>query len=154
MKLFFFSPATATWSFWLIMAILMFLTSLGGLMFGMMVSIMSTSTLTAFMVAQYVSYPLAFIGGESVVSGATVCLRIFLSGVIWPIEGIPKGLRFFCQFSPFASATITFRRLLADNLELFDLRVFTFSIQSLWILLFGRLSLWFIREKKLKTQKK
>lgn len=66
----FFKPVIVTWSFLMVAAILLFLTALGGLLFGLLVSILTSSSLSAFMIAQYVSYPIAFISGECCLSSA------------------------------------------------------------------------------------
>jgi ABC-type uncharacterized transport system permease subunit len=70
-----------------------------------------------------------------------------LEGTMWPVEGIPIGLRYLGKVFPFSTPISTLRRLLAGETNPFDSRIVSSCLILLtWIIIELLLSFKLIRK--------
>jgi hypothetical protein len=133
-----FSSSHCSWSFLIATGLILFLCGLCGLVFGLLCSIMMKSVLSAYIMSQGTVYPVSFISGETKLWSCTnkIASIGFFAGTMWPVEGMPVGLRYIGEVFPFSRPTSTLRRLLAGDMNVLDSRVgLSCLILSIWILL-------------------
>nr|WAB24462.1 ATP-binding cassette sub-family H member 1 [Henosepilachna vigintioctopunctata] len=74
---------------------------------------------------------------------------LLLSGVIWPIEGMPIGLRYIATYLPLTLATASLRAMLTRGWGLIEQEVyFGFISTIVWIVLFLTISLVVLKFKR------
>ncbi|XP_023021834.2 ABC-type transporter snustorr isoform X2 [Leptinotarsa decemlineata] len=74
---------------------------------------------------------------------------LLLSGVIWPIEGMPTGLRYISTFLPLTLATTSLRSMMTRGWSLWEPDVYYGFIATIvWILIFLTISLVVLKVKR------
>lgn len=74
---------------------------------------------------------------------------LLLSGVIWPIEGMPLVLRYISLFLPLTMATTSLRSMLTRGWSIIESEVYMGFLSTLiWIALFLTISLLVLRFKR------
>lgn len=74
---------------------------------------------------------------------------LLLSGVIWPIEGMPIILRYISTFLPLTLATTSLRSILTRGWSIVEKDVYLgFISTTIWIVLFLTISLLVLRFKR------
>lgn len=74
---------------------------------------------------------------------------LLLSGVIWPIEGMPLVLRYISLFLPLTMATTALRSMLTRGWAIVETEVYMgFLSTTIWIALFLTISLIVLRVKR------
>ncbi|XP_078032494.1 ABC transporter G family member 23 [Augochlora pura] len=102
-----------------------------GMTFGFLISVMCTSHALVNYAAVGTFYPL-----------------ILLCGLIWPVEGMPKFLRWISLFLPITLPGISLRGVLEKGTSINDPEVYSgFLVLSAWILFFIGLCLIWLRSK-------
>jgi ABC-type polysaccharide/polyol phosphate export permease len=110
---------------------LLFSSALIGLIFGLLLSIIMRVVLGALLFSQMLIYPAAFV-----------------SGMVWPFEGIPFTVQLIGYFLPFALPTKAARNIFTKNSDLCDQSVqLAFLTQGIWIVVQLCLCFWLIRKK-------
>ncbi|EGI65058.1 ABC transporter G family member 20 [Acromyrmex echinatior] len=113
--------------------VLIFLSGFCGLMFGFLISV----TCKNHFVAQYIS------------AGSFFAL-ILLNGTIWPLEGIPKVIRWFSYALPTTLSSISLREIIYKGYSISKPQVYIgFLISIGWSLLFFIVIIFRVRSKSL-----
>ncbi|XP_012551708.2 ABC transporter G family member 20 [Bombyx mori] len=113
--------------------ILLFLQGLSGMCYGFLLSVYCTSHTMAFFVATGSFYPM-----------------ILLCGILWPLEGMSGGLRYFALALPFTIPSNSLRDMFEKGASITDSTVYNgFLVTFLWI--FITLGLILLRLKYKKT---
>lgn len=74
---------------------------------------------------------------------------LLLSGVIWPIEGMPAVLKYISLFLPLTMATTSLRAMLTRGWQIYEPDVYNGFISSIvWIILFLTISLLVLKFKR------
>lgn len=155
---FFLSPSM-TCNSYILVAILLMLTGLAGLSFGLLISVLSNSSLQAITAVQFFYFPATFLSGESINDPTAYFSykKMLFLGATWPIEGLPLMLKYFGYILPPAIPTIALRNILTKDSTMADRSVIrAFIHQSMWIIVPLFLCNWLIRkncDNKSKTRK-
>ncbi|KAL0122970.1 hypothetical protein PUN28_007554 [Cardiocondyla obscurior] len=111
--------------------VLVFLNGLCGLMYGFIISVMCRNHTMAHYCSAGSFFPL-----------------ILLNGCIWPVEGMPKVLRFFSYMLPTTLPSISLRGIIYKGSSISDSEVyFGFLISLGWILLYLIVTIFGVRSK-------
>lgn len=101
----------------ILMLALLLLTGLTGLFVGLLVSVIMNTTLGALTIGQFFVYPSAFI-----------------SGAMWPLEGMPKFLQIIGCILPFGLPVSAFRAIYFKNSTICDPTVYlAFMVLTFWV---------------------
>lgn len=85
----------------------------------------------------------------TMITAGTFMPMITLSGVIWPIEGMPMGLRLFAQCLPFTLSSVALRNIIFKGYEFTEKSIVgAFIVTIMWLLIFLFLSKLALRLKK------
>lgn len=74
---------------------------------------------------------------------------VMLCGIIWPIEGMDHGLRWFSFILPLTKSTASLRAMLARGWSISEPTVYNgFIATFVWIIIFMTLSILLLKFKK------
>jgi ABC-2 type transport system permease protein len=112
------------------------LTAVGGLLFGLIVSIVMRSVMGAFMLTQLFIFP-----------------PTLISGIFWPFQAVSKILQSFAYIFPFVYPVAALRRILANDSNISDSTVaFAIIMLFLWNSVLLGLCFWFIKNNENKQK--
>lgn len=138
----------------ILICLLFFLAAFNGMILGLLISILSRSYLTAFIVSQSYMMPFLLISGKKNYNYEN--LKIFFSplGIIWPFEGMPIYLQYFSRFFPIYYPIQTLRNLIFKGRSICETEVyFGFIVLIIWTVIASTLCFVFIRNKKSENKK-
>lgn len=73
----------------------------------------------------------------------------FVKGLVWPVEGMPIGLRFIARCLPFTIAIESLRNVIKKGWTLSHLEVLNgIGVEVVWIVFFGIISVLQIKAKR------
>ncbi|XP_018359977.1 PREDICTED: ABC transporter G family member 20-like [Trachymyrmex cornetzi] len=114
-----------------IVIVLMFLTGFCGLMCGFVISVMFKTFFMAFTCAN-----------------GNMVLLLFLNGSMWPIEGMPKMLRWLSYVLPTTLSSISMRGIIYKGYSISQSQVYVGFLTNIgWILLFFIVTMFGVRSK-------
>ncbi|CRL04755.1 CLUMA_CG017815, isoform A [Clunio marinus] len=118
-----------TWRFILLFTTLIILLGLAGILYGLVISVSTDSSLVASYFSVMIAYPF-------------MCL----SGVFWPVEGVPHYLKFLSYMLPFTLPSKTFVNIMFTNLPFHNPTIYLgFVVIGGWILGELVICLWFTK---------
>lgn len=101
----------------LLLSALLLLSGLTGLFFGLLLSVIMNTTLGSLTIGQFFVYPSAFI-----------------SGAMWPLQGMPKILQLIGCILPFGLPVSAFRAIYFKNATICDPTVYmAFVVLAFWV---------------------
>lgn len=132
--IFVFSSQVLSFNSALLLSLLLFLTGVAGLLFGLFLSIVMSTSLGSFFLAQFFVYPATFLSGRhSKLSNSNIFLD-FVLGAMWPIEGIPFLLKMVGYTLPFALPVAAFRSIFFKASRISEPVVYSaITLLSVWI---------------------
>lgn len=134
----------------ILLTLILLMTGFTGLFFGLLLSAVMRSSFESLTLAQFFVYPIMFLSGKwklQIIQQASE-LFAYISGVMWPFEGIPVFLQHIGRLMPFALASTAFRSILFKDSTITDPTVYgAFVVLSVWIIAQLALCFWFVREK-------
>lgn len=74
---------------------------------------------------------------------------LLIKGLVWPLEGMPIGLRVIARCLPFTIAIESLRNVIKKGWPLSHLEVLNgIGVEIIWIVLFGAISVLQIKAKR------
>lgn len=150
-----FLSTNLSWNTAILLSVLLLLMGMAGLVFGLLLSIVTQSVMASLMLSQIFVYPVSFISGELcqyflfIYGFIDICALLDFLGIMWPFEGVPTILQFVGYVFPFALPITAFRSILVKDLSICNPTVYySILVLSAWVVLPLCVCFWCIRERR------
>lgn len=139
------------WKFILPAAALIFFLGLTGCLYGLCVSVLTDSTLAATYFSILATYPFLALSGEwyHLTRYLTADILPTILGIFWPLDGIPRFLKYLGYLLPFTLPSRALLSVMFDDRELTDNPAIPigFLVLALWIIVEITICFWCSRSK-------